>query len=143
MPWHPEAIGFLVIDRPHVGLGDGSGGAQDALLAAAGARAIAGDKRLVVATDHEVIAERGLAGVRGVAVVVEAEEFLRSFLRSIRQQPREHLRGGQLRVEVLGFACHAQRIVIAADLDAFAAAFAQIGDEDGEQAAGAGRLGLE
>ena len=43
-------------------------------------------------------------------------------------------------VEVLGLARHAQRIVIAANLHAFAAAFAEVGNENGEQPAAARRL---
>lgn len=70
-----EAVGFAVIERTHVGLGDAGDGARRALLAATGAGAIAGDEGLVVATDHEVIAEGGFAGAGGIGVVVEAEEF--------------------------------------------------------------------
>ena len=48
--------------------------------------------------------------------------------------PRERPPG----VEVLRFGSHAQGIVIAANLDAFAATFAQIRNENAEDAAGTG-----
>ena len=60
--------GFLVINRPHVSLGDRGRGAEHALFAATGAGAIAADERLVVAPHHEVIAQRRLA--RGLWRVV-------------------------------------------------------------------------
>ena len=123
-----EAIRFFVIERAHVGFGDGSGRAQNALFTAAGAGAVAGDERFVIATDHEVIAQRGFAGILRRAVVVEAEEFLAR----VGQETREDLRGGVLGVEILGLARHAQRIVITADLHAFAASFAKVGNENAE-----------
>ena len=59
---------------------------------------------------------------------------------SVRQQPAEHLCGGELGVEVGRLRGHAQRVMITAHLHAFAAAFAEIAHEDGEQAAVAGVL---
>ena len=59
-----QAVGLLVIQRAHVGFRDGGSGAQHALLAATGARAVAGDERLVIAAHHQVIAQRGFAGIR-------------------------------------------------------------------------------
>ena len=47
-----------------------------------------------------------------------------------------------LGVYVFGFRDHPQSLVIAAGGDAGGAALAKIGDEDGEDAAGAGRLAL-
>ena len=133
-----QAVGLLVIQRAHVGFGDGCRRAQHAFLAAPGARAVAGNERLVIAADHEVIAQRGFARVRGVVVVVQAEKFLRC----VGQQTRENLRGGQVGVQILRLARHAQRVVVAANLHAFAAALAQVGDKNGEQPAAARRLRL-
>ena len=88
-----QAVGLLVIQRAHVGLGHGSRRAEHALLAATGARAVAGNERLVIAPHHQVISQRGLARIRGVHVVVKAEVFLRR----VGQQARENLRGRQTR----------------------------------------------
>ena len=42
------------------------------------------------------------------------------------------------RVQILGLAGHAQGVVVAANLHAFAAPFAKVGDENAEDSAGAG-----
>ena len=55
-----EAVGFLVIERAHVGFGDGGGRAQNALLTATGAGAVAGDERFVIAPHHQMIAQAPL-----------------------------------------------------------------------------------
>ena len=133
-----QACGFLVEDRPHVGLGDGGAGAEHALFAAASTGPVAADECLVVAPHHEVVAQGGLAGVLRRVVVVQAKEFLAR----VRQQPAEDLRGGQFGVEFRRFAGHAQRVVVAADLHAFAAALAEVADEYGEDTAVAGFLFL-
>ena len=124
-----EPVGLLMVKRPHVGFRHGSGRAQDALFAATGAGAVARDQRFVVAPHHQVIAESGFARVLRRGVVVEAEELLRR----VREQTGKDLRGGEMRIQVLRLRRHAQGIVVAANLDAFAAAFAEVGDEDGEQ----------
>jgi hypothetical protein len=134
-----EPLRFLVIERTHVGLGDRSRRAQNAFLAATRAGAVAGHERFVIAPHHEVIAQGGFARIRRIHVVVKPEEFLRR----VGQEPRENLRGSQLGVELLGLGGHAQGIVVAADLDAFAAALAKVGNENGEQSAGAGGLRFE
>src|SRR5689334_7918667 len=56
------------------------------------------------------------------------------FLRSIGKQPRENLGSRQMRVQLLSLDCHAQGVVVATNLDAFAAAFAKVGNEDREEA---------
>src|SRR3954470_23232236 len=83
-----------------------------------------------------MIAEGRFAGAYGIAVVVKSEEFLRR----IWEEPRENLCGRQVRVEVFGLGCHAQRIVVTANLDAFAATFAKVAHEDREKPASAGSL---
>ena len=134
-----QAVGLLVIQRAHVSLGDGGCCAQHAFLAAPGARAVAGDERFVIAPDHEMIAERSFTRVRGVVVIVKAKIFLRR----VGQQPRENLRGGQVGVQILRLARHAERVMVAANLHAFATTLAKVGDENGEQPAAAGRFGFE
>ncbi len=62
-----EPLGFRVIERPHVRFRDGSDGPQHALLAAARARAVAGDQRIIVAPHHQQIAQRGGLGIRRVS----------------------------------------------------------------------------
>ena len=86
-----------------------------------------------------MVAQGGLAGVLRRVVVVQAEEFLAR----VRQQPAEHLRGGQLGVEFRSLAGHPQCVVIAADLHALAAALAEVADKNGEQSAVAGVLFLD
>ena len=126
-----QTRGFLVIHRPHVCLGDRGDRTQHALLSAAGTSAIAGNERLVIAPHHEVVSQGRFAGGLGAVIIVQAEEFLVC----VRQQPAEHLCGGELGVEIGSLRGHAQRIMITAHLYAFAAAFAEIAHEDGEQSA--------
>ena len=125
-------------DGAHVGLGDGGDGAEDGLFAAAGAGAVAGDERVVVAADHQHVAQGGGLGVGRVGGVEEAEILLRG----VGQQVEEGGAGFVLGVDLFGFLHHPEGVVIAAGGDAGRAAFAEIGDKDGEDAAGAGRLAL-
>ncbi len=134
-----KAVGLVMIERAHVGLGDRGDRAQDALFAATGAGAVAGDQGLVIAAHHEVVAQRGLAGIHGRLVVVEAEVFLGR----VGEQAAEDLRGGKLGIQLLGLGGHPQGVVVAADLHALAAAFAEVGDVDLEEAALAGVLLLQ
>ena len=83
-----------------------------------------------------MIAQSGFTRGLGAVIIVQAEEFLVG----VRQQPAEHLRGGKLGVKVGRLRSHAQCVMIAANLHAFATAFAEIAHEDGEQAAVAGVL---
>ncbi len=131
-----QTVSFGVVERAHVGFGHARSRAEDALLPAPGASAVTGHERFIVAPHHEMIAQRRLAGVLRFLAVVKAEEFLVR----IRQEPGKNLGGGQVRVQLFGFNRHAKRIVIAADLHAFAAAFAEVGDENREEAAAAGRF---
>ena len=123
-------------DGAHVSLGDRRDGAQHALFAAAGAGAVAGHQRVVVAAHHEHVAQRRGLRVRRVGGVEEAEVLLRG----VGQQVEEGGAGLVLGVDVFGFLHHLQRLVIAAGGDAGRAALAEIADEDGEDAARAGRL---
>ena len=127
-----EAIGLGVVDGAHVGLGDRGDGAQHALFAAARAGAVAGDQRVVVAAHHEHVAQRCGLRVGRIRGVEKAEVLLRS----VGQQVEEGGAGFVLGVDVFGLLHHLQRLVIAAGGDAGRAAFAQIADEDGEDAAG-------
>ena len=133
-----EAVALGVVDGAHVSLGDGGDGAQHALFAAAGAGAVAGDQRVVVGADHEHVAQGGGLRVRRVGGVEEAEELLRG----VGQQVEEGGAGLVLGVDLFGFLHHLERLVIAAGGDAGRAALAEIADEDGEDAAGAGGLAL-
>ena len=133
-----EAVALGVEDGAHVGLSDCGDGAQDGLFSAAGAGAVTGYERVVVGADHQHIAQRGGLGVGGIGGVVEAEILLRS----VRQQVEEAGAGFVLGVDFFGFRNHAERVVVAAGGDAGGAAFAEIGDEDGEDAAGAGSFAL-
>ncbi len=54
-----ETIALGVVDRAHVGFGDGGNGTQHAFFAAAGASAVAGNERVVVGPHHEHVAQRG------------------------------------------------------------------------------------
>ena len=78
-----------------------------------------------------MIAQGGFARGLGAVITVEAEEFLVG----VRQQPAEHLRGGELGVKVGRLRSHAQCVMITANLHAFATAFAEVAHKDGEQAA--------
>jgi hypothetical protein len=131
-----QALGFRVIKRAHVGFGDGSGRAQH--------RSSRRNRRR---------RRRRRRALRNCgAPSSDCARPLRANPRATRrckgrgisgcvgQQAREDLRGGQMRVEFFGFARHAQGIVIAANLHAFAAAFAKVGNENREQAARAGRF---
>ena len=132
----PEAIGLRVVERPHVGLGDRRDRAQDALLAAAGARAVARDQRVVVPPHHQHVAQRGGLGVLRPRVVVEAEVLLRR----VGQQVEERGAGFVLGVDLFGLLHHPQRLVLAARRDARRAAFAEVRHEDREDAARARAL---
>ena len=59
---------------------------------------------------------RRLARILRRVAVVKTEEFLRC----VGQQAGENLRGREIRVEFLGLDRHAQGVVVAADLHAFA-----------------------
>jgi hypothetical protein len=133
-----EAVALGVIDGAHVGLGDSGDGAEDGLFTAAGAGAVAGDEGVVVGADHEHVAQGGGLGVGRVGGVEEAEILLRG----VGQQIEEGGAGFVLGVDLFGFLHHAERVVVAAGGDAGGAAFAEIADEDGEDAAGAGGLAL-
>ena len=133
-----KAIRLGVVDGAHVSLGDRGDGAQYALFAAAGAGAVAGHQRVVVAAHHQHVAQRRGLGVGRVGGVEQAEVLLRG----VGQQVKEGGAGFVLGVDFLGFLHHAERLVIAAGRDAGGAALAEIADEDGEDAAGAGRLAL-
>ena len=132
----PQPIGFRVIQRPHVRLGDGRDRAQDALLAAAGAGAVARDERVVVLAHHQHVAQRRGLRILRPAVDVEAQVLLRR----VRQQIEERGAGFVLRVHVLGFLHHPQRLMLAARGDAGGAALTEVRDEDREDAAAARRL---
>ena len=134
----PQAIGFGMIQRPHVRFRDGCDGAQHALLAAARAGAVAGNQRVVVAPHHQQIAQGGGLGVLRVRIVVEAQIFLRS----VRQEVQECGSGLMLGVDVLGLLHHAQRLVIAASGHARGASFAEVGNENGKDAAASRGLPL-
>ncbi len=112
---------------------------QDALLPATGAGGVAGHERVVAGPHHEVVLERGLLRLLRVLRVVQPQVLLRR----IRQQVQEVDGGRMPRGERLGLVHHLQGLVIAALGDALAAALAQIGHEDREQAAGPGRLALQ
>jgi len=127
-----------VIDGAHVGLGDGGDGAQDGLFTATGAGAVAGDQGVVGGADHEHVAQGGGFGVGRVGGVEEAEVLLRG----VGEQVKEAGSGGVLGVDQLGLSDHAQGVVVAAGRDAGGAALAKVGDEDGEDAAGAGGFAL-
>ncbi len=133
-----EAICLRVEDGAHVSLSDGSDGAEHALLAAARASAVAGDQRVVVAAHHEHVAQRCGLRVRWIGCVEQAEVLLRC----VGQQVEEGGAGFVFGVDFGGFLHHLERHVIAASGDAGRAAFAEIADEDGEDAAGAGGLAL-
>src|SRR5215471_11561389 len=83
-----------------------------------------------------MIAQSRFTGILRCDIGVEAEEFLRR----VGQQPREDLCGRVPGVEILSFGGHAQRIMITANLHAFAATFAEIGNKNAEKAATAWRL---
>ena len=131
-----EAVGLRVVERPHVGLGDRGDRAQDALLAAAGAGAVARDQRVVVPPHHQHVAQRGGLRVLRPRVVVEAEILLRR----VGQQVEERGAGLVLGVDFLGLLHHPQRLVIAAGRDACRAALAEVRHEDREDAARARAL---
>ncbi len=125
-----------MIQRPHVGLGDRRNRAEDALLAAAGARAVARHQRVVVPAHHQHVAQRGGLGVLRPRVVVEAQVLLRR----VGQQIEERRARLVLGVDVFGFLHHPQRAVLAARRDAGRAALAEVRHEDREDAAAAGLL---
>src|SRR6266704_3428430 len=81
-----------------------------------------------------MIAQRSFARILRSAVIVEPQVLLRR----VGKEAGKYLSGGQVRIEIFSFGRHAQGIVFAADLDAFAAAFAKVRDEDREEAALAG-----
>src|SRR5260370_38625735 len=85
---------FLAVQRARVGFGDGRRWAQDSFFDATGAGAIARRERFVIAPHHEMIAESRFARILRRAISVEPEILLRS----IRQEPRENLRGRQMRI---------------------------------------------
>ena len=127
-----------MVDGAHVGLGDGGDGAEDGLFTAAGAGAVAGDQGVVVAADHEHVAQgRGL-GVGRVGGVEQAEVLLRG----VGKQVEEGGAGLVLGVDFFRLLDHPEGVVIAAGSDAGGAALAEIADKDGEDAAGAGGLAL-
>ena len=133
-----EAVALGVVDGAHVGLGHRGDGTEDGLFTATGAGAVTGYEGVVVGADHEHVAEgRGL-GVGGVGGVEEAEVLLRS----VGQQVEEAGACFVLGVDFFSLLHHAERVVIAAGSDAGCAAFAEIADEDAEDAAGAGRFTL-
>ncbi len=131
----PQPIGLRVVERTHVRFGDRRDGPQNALLAAAGARAVARHQRVVVPAHHQHVAQRGGLRVLRARVVVEAQVLLRR----VGQQVQERGAGLVLRVDVLGFLHHLQRLVVAAGRDAGRAALAEVRHEDREDAAAAGR----
>ena len=118
-------------------LGDARDGAQHALLAAAGAGAVARDQRVVVAPDPSSgcaaspsSSRSGSRGcrARGTSATCPAAD-----------------RGNAVPVSWSAFTCsvswdHPERVVVAAGGDARRAALAQVRDEDGEDAAAARAL---
>ena len=126
-----EAIGLRVIERPHVRLGHRGDRAQDALLAAARAGAVARDQRVVVPPHHQHVAQRRGLRILRPRVVVEAEILLRR----VGQQVEERGAAFVLGVDLLGFLHHPQRLVLAAGRDARRAPLAEVRDEDREDAA--------
>ena len=125
-----------MVDGAHVGFRHCGNGAKNALFAAAGAGAVARDQRVVVGANHEQIAQRGRLRFRGIGRIEEAEILLRGIGQQIEESRASLVLG------IYGFRLrdHAERIVIAAGGYAGSAALAQIGDEDGDDAAG--KLGL-
>ena len=126
-----EAVGFFVIHGAHVGLGDGGDGAQDGFFSATGAGSVAADESLVISPHHEVISQCRRTGILRGVILVETEIFLRG----VGQESGKNLGAGEFVIEFLGVGNHDQGFVIAALLDAFAAAFAEVADENGKHAA--------
>ena len=120
-----------MIDGPHERFGDRGDGFQDALLSASCAGAVARNQRVIVAAHHHQIAQRGGFGFIRMRIVIEAEVFLRS----VRQEVQESGSGFVLGVYLFRLLHHLQSLVIAASGNARGATFAQIGNEDGEDAA--------
>ena len=75
---------FAWIQRPHVRLGHRRHRPQDALLAAAGARAVARHQRVVVPPHHQHVAQRRGLRILRPRVVVEAEILLRRVGQQVR-----------------------------------------------------------
>ena len=87
---------------------------------------------------HEHVAQRGGLRVGRVGGVEQAEVLLRG----VGQQVEEGGAGLVLGIDLFGLLHHLERLVIAAGGHAGRAALAEIADEDGEDAAGAGSLAL-
>ncbi len=126
-----KTVALGVEDGTHIGLGDRGDRAQNALLSAAGAGAIAGDQRVVGRAHHQHISQRRGLRVGRVGRVVQAQELLRS----VRQQVKEVGAGGVLGIHSLGFRDHFEGVVVAASGDAGRAALTQIADKNRKNAA--------
>src|SRR5262249_270736 len=97
-----EAISLGVVHGAHVGLGYRGDGSKNALLTATWAGAVASDESVVVAANHEHVAERGSLRVSRVRAVEEAEVLLRR----VGQLVEEGGAGFVLGVDLLGFLDH-------------------------------------
>ena len=89
------------------------------------------DQSVVVVAHHQHVAQSRGLGILRVRIAVESQKLLRR----VGQQIEERRAGLVFGVDLFGLVHHLQRLVVAASGDTRGTAFAQVGDEDGEDAA--------